>query len=85
MLHIVNYAPDTVNGRPLIFHKQVWTNEKKTREIRKSGFVFVVKLNIVNVKKVFFSFPRECCILLILPQTQSMVAPGTPKVILDQY
>ena len=56
MLHIVNYAPDTVNGRPLIFHKQVWTNEEKTREIRKSGFVFVVKLDIVNVKKKDFFF-----------------------------
>ena len=59
MLHIVIYAPYTVNGRPLVFHKQDWTNEKKTREIRKSGFVFVVKLNIVNVKKKTFFRSHE--------------------------
>ena len=35
---------------------------------------------------VFFSlFPQECYIMLILPQIQSMGAPGIREVILDRY
>ena len=55
-------------------------------KIKKIRIVFVVKFIKVNVEYRFFSsFPQDCCILLILPQIQSMGAPGTPDVILDRY
>ena len=80
MLHIVNFASNTINGSPRYSRSDFGPIFGIHEKIRKSGFVFLVKFNKVIVEYRFFPlFTQECCILLILPQIQSMGAPGYSK------
>ena len=77
MLHIVNFASNTINGSPRYSRSDFGPILRIHEKIKKITIVFVVKFIKVNVEYRFFSlFPQECYILLILPQIQSMGAPG---------